>query len=443
MNPGKKLLQKTWKYARIGLLIFPSLPTWGALVLLVATVFAWKKNYSQIISKPINIALAILSIWLIFIALFASDRLQAFLGLANFLPFFLFFAAFNTIIKTTKQLREFSLAIVLGSIPVLILGLGQQFLHWSTPPQLHFLLGWVLEAGGNPAGRMASVFIYANIFAIYLVIVLILTLGLWLQEWQLFKSKFPQNPQFILLTFVLLSSSIAIIFTNSRNAWGLTIFAVVAYALYLGWYWLIGLVALVVASVVGAAFGSPPGREWLRAIVPVYFWGRLSDRNFPNRPIASLRTTQWEFAWNLTRERPLTGWGLRNFTPLYEAQMDFWLGHPHNLVLMLACETGLPATLFFCAWVGWILARGVLLLAPPLPPLRRGEEEGNIPHSPFPIPHSQDRLILFSYLVAFGACTLFNMFDVTLFDLRVNAISWLLLAAICGLSCREKAIASK
>ena len=375
MNPGKKQSQKTWKYTKIGLLIFPILPTWGALVLLVATVLAWKQNCSQIIKKPINIALAILSIWLIFIALFAGDRLEAFLGLANFLPFFLLFAAFNTIIKTTQQLREFSWAIALGSVPVLILGLGQQFLNWSTTPQLHFFLGWILETGGNPAGRMASVFIYANTLAIYLVIVLSLTLGLWLEEWQLFKSKFPKNPQFILLTFVLLSSSIAIIFTHSRNAWGLTIFAVVAYGIYLGWYWLIGLVTAAVASVFGAAFGSPPGREWLRAIVPVYFWGRLSDRDFPNRPVASLRVTQWQFTWDLTRERPLTGWGLRNFTPLYEAKMNFWLGHPHNLVLMLACETGLPATLFFCGWVGWILARGVLWLAPPRPPLKRGEEE--------------------------------------------------------------------
>jgi O-antigen ligase len=542
LNREEKQLQKTWKYARIGLLIFPCFPTFGALILLVATVIAWKQNCSQIISKPVNIALAILSIWLIFIALFAGDRLEAFLGLANFLPFFLFFAAFNTIIKTTEKLRELSWAIVIGSVPVLIIGLGQQFLNWSTPPQLHFLLGWVLEAGGNPAGRMASVFIYANILAIYLVIVLVLTLGLWLEEWQLFKSKFPQNPQFILLTFVLLSSSIAIIFTHSRNAWGLTIFAVVAYGIYLGWYWLIGLVAAAVASVFGAAFGSPPGRGWLRAIVPVYFWGRLSDRYFPNRPIPSLRITQWQFAWNLTRERPLTGWGLRNFTPLYEAQMDFWLGHPHNLVLMLACETGLPATLFFCGWVGWILARGCLLLFdPPRPPLRRGEEEASRPplrrgeeeasrpplkrgeeeasrpplkrgeeeasrpplkrgkeeasrpplrrgkeeasrpplrrgekigessagpplskgggggidegenRCPYPpptthprsslqnpLPNSSDRLIFFSYLVAFGGCILFNMFDVTLFDLRVNTISWLLLAAICGIGCGEK-----
>ena len=48
-----------------------------------------------------------------------------------------------------------------------------------------------------------------------------------------------------------------------------------------------------------------------------------------------------------------------------------------------------------------------------------------------------DRLIFFSYLLAFVACTLFNTVDVTLFDFRLNTTSWLLLAAICGVSQRE------
>ncbi|NEP45959.1 MAG: polymerase, partial [Okeania sp. SIO2H7] len=157
MNQGEKQLQKTWKYARIGLLIFPCLPTWGALILLLATIIAWKEKYSQIMRKPINIGLALLSIWLIFIALLASDRLEAFLGLANFIPFFLFFAAFNAILKTREKLRQFSWVMAIASVPVLILGFGQQFFNLSTPPQLQFLLGWVLEAGGNPTGRMAYI----------------------------------------------------------------------------------------------------------------------------------------------------------------------------------------------------------------------------------------------------------------------------------------------
>ena len=185
--------------------------------------------------------------------------------------------------------------------------------------------------------------------------------------------------------------------TNSRNAWALVVFTGLAYAIYLGWHWLVALVMATVATVFGAAFAPAPLNKWLQVIVPEYFWARLTDRNF-DRPVAILRSTQWQFAWDKTREKPWSGWGLRNFTPLYEAQMQTWVGHPHNLFLMLTAETGIPAALFLFGWVGWILGKAVLLLI-----------------NWSDVNSREDRLIFFSYLVAFSACTIFNMFDVSLF----------------------------
>jgi hypothetical protein len=42
--------------------------------------------------------------------------------------------------------------------------------------------------------------------------------------------------------------------------------------------------------------------------------------------------------------------------------------------------------------------------------------------------------------VAFGGCTLFNLLDVTLFDLRVNLLGWLLLSAICAVVYQSQGI---
>lgn len=92
--------------------------------------------------------------------------------------------------------------------------------------------------------------------------------------------------------------------------------------------------------------------------------------------------------------------------------MHVEMGHPHNLFLMLTAEAGIPATLLLSGLVAWVLAKGILLLAS--------------------YPLGRDKLIIFSYLLAFGGCILFNTVDVTLFDLRVNALGWLLLSAICG-----------
>ncbi len=135
-----------------------------------------------------------------------------------------------------------------------------------------------------------------------------------------------------------------------------------------------------------------------------------------------MRKTQWQFTETMIQERPWMGWGLRNFTPLYEAKMNLWLGHPHNLLLMLMAETGIPATLLLCGLIGWVLTQGVLLL--------RVWSDSLFPESLSP--WSQDKLIFFTYLIAFGGFTLFNLVDVTLFDLRVNTLCWLLLSAICG-----------
>ncbi|NES04116.1 MAG: O-antigen ligase family protein [Okeania sp. SIO2F4] len=457
-------LHKEWKLTKLGLLIFPLLPTLGILTLVFAVISTFVKKWRTIITSSYNIALTCLGLWLAIATFFAWNRQEAFLGLANLLPFFGVFAAFSALIKTPAQLRQLSWVMVISSIPVIILGFGQLFWGWSGLLNLQIIFGWILAPQGNPPGRMASVFMYANILAIYLSVVFILGLGLWIEKWKslysvTFKNiirslrlqrsgrkKFHQlqtttteynlrpeanfgkslslseifqsssHQTFIFLTVTMIGNGVALILTNSRNAWGLVVFAGLAYAIYLSWNWLVGLVMTAVATVFGAAFAPAPLSKWLRVIVPEYFWERLTDRNF-DRPVAILRTTQWQFAGNMTREKPFFGWGLRNFTPLYEAQMQTWLGHPHNLFLMLTAETGIPATLFLCGWVGWILGKAVLLLI-----------------NWSDINSKEDRLIFFSYLVAFAACTIFNMFDVTLFDLRVNTIGWLLLAAICGVS---------
>ncbi|MBD1923313.1 O-antigen ligase family protein [Microcoleus sp. FACHB-831] len=423
-------LQASWNYAQLGFLIFPWFPILGAIGIFLGLVGSCRRKYRTIIRRPINWGIAIFTLWLIISACFAFNPSEAFLGLANFLPFFIFFAAYNALIQTPAQLRQLAWILVLPSVPIVILGIGQLFLGWATPALIQSIFGWVLEPKGNPVGRMASVFMYANILAGYLSIVFILALGLWIEESKrrspqspltrkVKRDRFPLTPRMAFLSAAVILSGIGLIFTNSRNAWGIALIGCLAFAIYLGWRWLIGAVAFVAGSILWSAFGPSPVREWLRVIVPPFFWARLTDQMYPDRPQALERVTQWQFAWSMTQERPWTGWGLRNFTPLYQAKMNLWLGHPHSLFLMLSAETGIPGTILFCGLVGWIFAQGMLLLA-------------NLP-----LERSEDKLILFSFLVAFGAITLFNTADVSMFDLRVNTLGWLLLAAICGVGYKK------
>ncbi|MEH2348096.1 MAG: O-antigen ligase family protein [Nostoc sp.] len=416
----KSRWQSPWNYSLWAILIFPLSPLVGAVTIGFVSLITWLKQSHKINRRPINWGFALLSVLLIVSAGFADDKTAAFLGLFNLLPFFLLFVAHSALIQTFAQLRQMAWVLVIGSIPVVILGLGQLFLGWSFKFQFVWVvLSWTIRPGGNPPGRIASLFLHANTFAAYLAIVFTLGVGLWLENYQQLRVKSQKSfLPFLFLSVAVIMNFIALIFTNSRNGWAIAIFACLAYALYQGWRILVGSVTAIVSSVLLAAFAPSPVAQFFRQYVPAFFWARLNDDMYPDRPVALMRKTQWGFAWSLAQEHPLTGWGLRSFSRLYKAQMQIPLGHPHNFFLMLSAETGFPSTLLFCGLLAWILIAGVQLL-------RKSKHINR-----------EDRLIFFSYLLTFVGWILLNTVDVTLFDFRLNALSWVIFAAICGVTHR-------
>lgn len=391
-------LQRHWILVQIGLFLLPFSAFLGCTPVLVAALGVWRQRFSSLSREPVNRGFAALSLVMIVAAGFAVDRPNAFLGLFNFLPFFVVFAGLSEIIQSPKQLTQIAWIWVLTSIPVTLIGFVQLFLNVGGAPSLFWgLIEWTIAPGGEPLGRMSSVFIYANVLANYYAIVFVLNLGLWLEERKL------------ILGAIFFLNAIALILTNSRNVWAIAVLAALAFALYQGWKAIVAGVAAVTGLMLGAAFAPEPIASPLRTIVPRFFWARLNDQMYSDRPVNQLRSTQWKFAWSMIEQRPLTGWGLRSFSKLYTEQIHLWVGHPHNLFFMMAAESGLPAALMLYGLVGWILAQGVLTW-------RRLRK--------------QDQRIYFTFWIAFFACTLFSFLDVTLFDARVNLMGWVLLASI-------------
>lgn len=419
--------QFAWNSFQIGLLIFPIAPFLGFVAMALAALITWLQQYRTIIRRPINQGFALFTLLLVITAGFAVNKTDAFLGLFNLVPYFLVFAGLNTLIQTIAQLRHIAWILVIGAVPVIILGFGQLFLAWALKLQfLWIVLDWAIAPGGEPPGRMAALFMHANLLAAYLAIVFTVALGLLLEQWQLQINKLKVKSQnakdsFLLtstplpfLILIVITSFAALILTNSRNGWAIAMIACFAYALYQGWRILVGGVVAVVTTILLAAFAPSPIAQIFRRVVPAFFWARLNDEMYPDRPVALMRKTQWEFAWSLAQQHPWTGWGLRSFSALYKAKMHIDLGHPHNLFLMLSAETGFPTTLLFCGLLAWILIAGLQLL----------QQSNYLVKA--------DKLVFFSYLLVFGEWILFNTVDVTLFDFRVNTLSWLFLAAICG-----------
>lgn len=411
--------QRQWRAIQWGILWLPFNPGVALLGFLWALASLWQQAFRSILITPIAQGFGLLTGWLLLTTLMAEDKGEALLGLANFLPYFALFLAYRLVFRHFSQLRYLAWVLSVSALVLVILGLGQIYGGWSTPAWLS-ALGTNLVPEGRPAGRMSSLLMYANLLSAHLLMVLPLSLGLLIDQWRSGSaiSTLAHGRRLAGLSLICVAEIVALFLTNSRSAWGLTALILVLYALYLSWYQLVALIASLGSLVLWSAFGSW-GREPLRQIVPRYLWARLSDELYPDRYKTAYRTTQWDFSLHMLQQRPVTGWGLRNFTPLYQEAMNVWLGHPHSLPLMLLAEVGIPGTLLFLGLVGAVLYRAARLCLS----LSQGGRQLHRLH-----------LLLFSYLLAFGSVTLFNLLDVTIFDLRVNLLGWILLSAIAGVS---------
>ncbi len=416
-------LRNTLKF---GVFLLPFSANFGATALGFVLLILWKQNYSKILKHSFNLLLGCLFIWLVVVSLLAHEPLPSWEGLGNFLPCLLMIASFPLFFNGFFRLYQLAWWLVLTSIPLCFLGFMQLFAGWETPLLLH-RIGIKLIAYGNPDGRMSSLLMYANTLAFFLVVAFTLSIGLWILHYNRYRQlqKHQFNWQLLLLTVAILFNGIGLILTNSRSAWGLALLALIAFTVYLRWYWIIALIAIGILAVCWAAW-IPFGQEIMRQIVPSYFWARLTDDLYDDRYVTALRTTQWGVAWKMMLQRPLWGWGLRNFTIIYQQEMNVWMGHPHNLFLMLLAEIGLIGTLLLSSFVGIILGKAVILMRKLSKNLSFKQVQKKQEHI----------LLLFTYLVAFSLCIIFNLFDVSIFDLRVNLIGWLLLAAIAGITYR-------
>lgn len=420
--PNSFKLNWRWYLLLFSLLILQIIPALGGAGLLIIVIKTLQLNWQFIKLSRTNKLILVLTIWLIISSLFAQDKSEALLGLANFLPFFLLFIGIKFIVNQVQQLKKISLAICFPSILIVIFGLGQLYLSWETHPLFYTLTGWELVLNGVPPERMSSVFIHANLLSLYLTSSFILSVGLFLNEYQFNcklvhfnqeKTKIDWLKIFILLTIIF--DLIGLVLTNSRNGWLITFFAIIIFTLYYKFYQLLLILAVMIVSVSWASFGNLPGQKWFRKIIPDFLWLRLSDQMFSDRPLATLRVTQWEFCLDMGINRPIFGWGLRNFSILYKAEYQTYLGHPHNLLLMFMAETGIIGLFLLLTLVGKVLTQGIMSL------IYLKESKVN-------------SVIFLSYLICFCGYLIFNLFDVSIFDLRSNTLGWFILACISGIS---------
>ncbi|MBC1260414.1 O-antigen ligase family protein [Synechococcus sp. BSF8S] len=399
--PGASLLG--WRCFQLGLLLLASSALLAGVLLLAALILGCRGRRPWLQDR-VNQVLLLVSALMVLGSVTASSGWLAWVGLANWLPFFWAFWGFLPYLATAPARRRVALWLVAGTVPVILTGLGQLFWGWSGPFQvLGGAIIWHLKAGGNPPGRLAGLFDYANIAGAWLALVWPFALAALLQRAQSWRGRLPA----LLITVSLV---VAMALTDSRNAWGALVLALPLVAGPARWIWLLPLLVLLLIPV---GLASLPGvpltlQQQARALVPAVIWERLSDLEFAGRrPLAITRVNQWGVALQLVAERPWLGWGAAAFSVIYPLRTaGIWHGHPHNLPIDLAVSHG--------ALVAVLLVGLVLVLQ--IQAARLGMASGAL----------FERAWWASFLVLMAL----HATDIPLYDSRINIAGWVLL---CGL----------
>jgi hypothetical protein len=404
--------QPIWRLFLAGVIALPY-TTLGALPVAVGLFLIIRLNLSEIRADRLNKILTVLSLAIVAISFFSIDYLESLVFTVNIFPFFVFFASYQYLFKHPDSLRKLTWVIILGSIPMIVIGFGQLWGGWHIDLKVGSAQVLDVRRFGMPSGRMASIFYHANALANYLQPISILGMGLWLdlcprfkREPKLFAAKFYGLSCYIVVTLL------ALILTSARTGWLTMVLSILAIVIYQKWYWIIGAISVAMSLIFGAAYAPDPAKTGLRQLVPSYFWARINDEMYPNRPTADTRESIFQFAGQLIAKKPWSGWGLQTFGNLYRAKTGLYINHPHNLLLSLSYGLGIPITIFLMAvmsYIFYVAIRGFCCL---------------------PDRWQSDRSIIFTYIVAAIGMIGMNMTDITIFVLPLNFLFWSILIAV-------------
>ncbi|MGC1308260.1 MAG: O-antigen ligase family protein [Phormidesmis sp.] len=337
-------------------------------------------------------------------ASFGINRGDAFLQLTNFLPFFVLFGAIATIPTLVAQpfdrLGTVAEWLLVSAVPMNLIAIAEYILKFDriagrvqAMPLPAWFLNWLYVP--DFGHRAHSLFSHPNTLSAYLAIVLGLGLGVILKA-----LNQPATRGTWIQGLAVALCLVAIFCTGSRNG-VLIALMLIAIALYAArrhrGVMLCGLVggSGIVAAVMSFGIG---GRSLSMALL------------ITQDP----RVGVWQLAIKMIQQRPWLGWGLSGLRETYEpGSIPGYdtIFHAHNVWLFLASETGIPVMLGFCLFVGMLYYNSV-----------RTAIKGSLP--------TASKAVLLGYLMALTSCLLFGLFDVVLFDARLNVLAWGLLASL-------------
>ena len=406
-----KLIKKDKIFFNVGLFLLPSAFSFSSIFILLSLLIQTYKRKKSLFQDFYNQLLFWISSLMILSSIAQNlliDKKYEFIiykhitwiGLFNWIPFFWIFWAAQGFLKTKKDRNDFSVILILGTIPVIISGIGQYFFNWIGPLKLfNGLIIWYQRPIDEISG-LTGLFNHANYAGAWLTIIFPLCIA------QICNSKNKFKFSFFLI--LLLGIGTCIFLTNSRNAWGSSILTLPLFFGVSSLWWFLLLILLISSLVLVSTNSIFQGefQEHLLNIIPNKVLFEFTSEGFNH-----LDATRMEILSSATKiiiNNPFFGTGSGSFPIIFEYQTGFWKGHSHNIFTELAISYGLPSTIVFIIFMIFLLSNSFKKIYN------------------YPLKNFNDK----AYWAASSIFLISQLVDVQYFDGRISVVFWLLLSGL-------------
>ena len=329
------------------------------------------------------------------------------LGLANWIPLFFCFFGFEVYLNSEKKKRDCMVLFLSSTIPLIFSGFGQYWFDWNGPISIfNGLIIWYQRPLGGNSG-MTGFFNNPNYTGTWLILIIPFCI----------REKLENIYSRVFLFASLLCIYISVVITNSRSAWGGMILAFLLMFFRKSKLLLYSFISLSFVILIRffSIFLNPEGGFLFSSIIPQRILLQFSEAGY--QTINPTRIDIWEKTLNLILAKPIFGWGSGVFPFLSEKNLNFWIGHPHNLILELAFSFGLLITIILISTVILILFKSIKFIYS-----EKNENQNNINKA---------------WLVASLVILISQMLDLQYFDVRISLSIWILLTGLKTINQRE------
>ena len=380
-------------------------PTYKGLLDLKISISKDKNTQVFLLVSTILILKSIFSIFAVNNQIEAWNYTLNWAGIANWIPLFIFSIGLNKYLNDSYKRKLVAKYFIAGTVPVLISCLGQYWLEWYGPFEtLNGLIKWFQRPLSDNNQNVTGLFSNPNYSGLWLTMMWPLSIAI-MKEKIHFKEFLKSKIMFII---VILITTFAVL-TNSRNAWAGLFLSIPIFLGKKSLRWYLPLILIIVLFIFASFLPFIPLeiKDLSEALIPKTVENKFSEiiLNFNTFP----RIDIWNNAIQYILQKPLFGWGAGSFPFLYNLKTGFWNNHTHNLFLELSISYGIiVAFLIYYVYIKTLV-----------------KSYNNI----F-VKKSTASVCDRGWWIAFLIFFLSHLYDVLIFDIRINLASWILLIGL-------------